>query len=112
MSNPNPVHRFQPGVSGNPGGRPKSRLYAQAARELLESNGDMPANWNPDALTNAQKGVLADYRAWVEDRDAAARGAILDRAEGKPASAQEDLEAMKGGDGVTLRKLIGKIPPE
>ena len=33
---PPPEHRFKPGQSGNPGGRPKTKLLTQAYRELLE----------------------------------------------------------------------------
>jgi hypothetical protein len=45
--------RFQPGVSGNPGGRPKLQLLSRAAREAL-------AEVNPETgLTGAEDVVVA-----------------------------------------------------
>jgi hypothetical protein len=68
--------RFQPGESGNPGGRPRLRLLSKAAREAL-------AEVNPETgLTNAEEIVAAlvkkaksgdvwacrELRDWTEGR--------------------------------------------
>ena len=98
MSNPNPspATRYVKGApSPNPGGRPKTRPYSEAARQLLEANGDMPQGWDAKALTNAQKAVIADFEAWIKERDGAARAQFLDRAEGKAVPAQETLDAVQ-----------------
>lgn len=69
--------RFQPGQSGNPGGRPKG--YAEF-RELCRDR-------SPKAL--------ATLDAALDDGDLYAVRVVLEYAWGKPASSPEDIEAVK-----------------
>lgn len=68
--------RFQPGQSGNPGGRPKG--YAEF-RELCRDR-------SPKALETLE--------AALDAGDVAAARVILEYAWGKPASSPEDLDAV------------------
>ena len=68
--------RFKPGVSGNPGGRPKTRLLSEAFRNRLgevdPSSGKTNAEIIADTLTERAK--IGDVKAAAE---------IADRCEGK-----------------------------
>lgn len=88
MPNPNPephpenLRPFPPGVSGNPGGRPKSKPITDRLRDRLER----PAR---EALRLDDGATLADVIA-LRMAKAAAEGdfkyvrELLDRVEGKP----------------------------
>lgn len=95
------------GRSGNPGGRPKSAAYANAARDLLSSpvargivlsHGDgsvLPDGWLRDALTGAQVIALRDFIAAARSgEEPKATDRLLDRAEGRPVMGDEDREAL------------------
>ncbi len=73
---PPPEHRFKPGQSGNPGGRPKTKLITQAYRELLEQldpeeRKTLAQKLARKAVDQALKGSLAALKE------------ITDRTEGK-----------------------------
>ena len=101
MSVQNRGHRWLPGQSGNPGGRPRTARYAAAAREILASQGETaPSDWgSKETWTKAQALATSDYRAALTG-DAKAADRILDRAEGRPASTIE-FEGTLG---------VGRIP--
>lgn len=87
---------FQPGISGNPGGRPGG----------LEHIRRLARTQSPRAL--------ATLRYWMSQRDPklafasiAAANALLDRAWGKPATDPEAREVLS----VTIRKIF-EINPE
>jgi hypothetical protein len=81
------MSRFQPGQSGNPGGRPKAEAKVKAL-----------AQQHTEAAINALVESLADPKARV-----AAATALLDRAWGKPA------QAIAGADGEGPAEVIMRI---
>jgi hypothetical protein len=90
---------FQPGQSGNPGGRPKTKVFSMAAREWLAS----PNAEYPD-LTNAEVAVIKCGAAAL-DGDIAALRELLDRAEGRP------RQAVEISTDVRMRQIIEKALP-
>lgn len=67
-------HRFKPGQSGNPNGRPKgSSITPRLKRIIEENNGEIADALVKSAIKNALKG---DFRFW---------NAIMERVEGKVA---------------------------
>ena len=81
MSNPNPVHRFQPGVSGNPGGRPKREwtwagLLEDAVNEMLESK--------DGTKIEAKKAIAKRIARMAVEGDIMAQREIMNRMEGMP----------------------------
>jgi ribosomal protein L17 len=73
-------HRFKPGESGNPGGRPKSKKLSEAYRALLEA--DPKTTVVP--TTNAEAVAARLIKLAKKGNISAAREAA-DRAEGRPA---------------------------
>jgi hypothetical protein len=75
-------HRWKKGQSGNPGGRPKSRLVSEALRaQLAEVKPDDPQGRNYAQLIAANLITIASE---VEGSEAVhAAGLIADRIEGK-----------------------------
>ncbi len=69
--------RFQPGVSGNPGGRPRKTKLTDAAREWLESVDQ------ESGRTNAEL-VVAALGQQALKGDAESFRALADRSEGRP----------------------------
>jgi hypothetical protein len=72
---------FQPGKSGNPGGRAKERLFADALRMELAAAGDD---------NKALRGIARNLIKLAEKEELAALpaiNAIADRLDGKPAQA-------------------------
>ena len=68
------AHRFQPGQSGNPNGRPKSRPIAAAIKAILTKNN------NADLKAIAQTAVDA-----AKDGDYRYAREVIDRVDGKVA---------------------------
>lgn len=68
---------FMPGRSGNPGGRPKTGIFSEAYRKLLEELEPKQCYTLAEAIARAivRKALKGDVRAASE---------IADRAEGKP----------------------------
>src|SRR5216683_7859791 len=114
---------FAPGVSGNPGGRPKTRHISEALREELDSLA-------PDGeLTNAQaiaRRLVKTARDATRDSQATQAAAeIADRIEGKPAQSIHleqsldentvkriaDLAARLDGDGSESSTFPAFQPP-
>ncbi len=99
-------HGFKPGQSGNPGGRPKSKLVTQAYQELLEEVD------RKSGKTFAQ--IIAEkvIREALNNNLAAVKE-ITDRTEGK--AAQAVVVGGAGGGPPTMRVIIwdvSKGPPK
>lgn len=68
--------QFKPGVSGNPGGRPKTRPFADALRAELEAAGD-----DGEVLRLIAAKLIEDAKSG----NLAAVKELADRLDGKPA---------------------------
>ncbi|MGB7728646.1 MAG: DUF5681 domain-containing protein [Candidatus Acidiferrum sp.] len=79
--------RFKPGVSGNPGGRPRTRPISQRYRELMEQ--ELPEIYRIK-YGLAEGATFADGIALAMAKDAL---------EGKPAAVREIREAIEGKAG-------------
>jgi hypothetical protein len=94
MMNNNKSHLFQPGVSGNPSGRPKSdATIRDLARQQTE-----PAI---QTLTDIMDNKKAPYSARVH-----AACALLDRGWGKPAQYTESVNV-----GMSFQDYLDNLPP-
>lgn len=82
--------RFKPGVSGNPNGRPGG--YAEF-RDLCRSKSPQAVEALEGALTEGGPSAVAAARV------------LLEYGWGKPASAPEDLDAVREGGGNALAVL-------
>ena len=96
---PPPEHRFKPGQSGNPGGRPKTKLITQAYRELLEQLDPKKRKTLAEilarkAIQQALKGNLAALKE------------ITDRTEGK--SVQPLSHSGLGSEPIAFNVFIGR----
>lgn len=88
--------RFQPGQSGNPGGRPKKRLIDDLLEELLEQNDSEVAKTIAAALIKkARKGDVKAIQLAAE------------RTQGK---AKQAVEVGGPGGGPIPVQVISKIP--
>jgi hypothetical protein len=76
------LQSFQPGQSGNPGGRPKKTRISDASREWLEQIDEKTG------LTNAELVVLAQGKQ-AKKGNTTAFNALADRTEGRPAHGQD-----------------------
>lgn len=69
--NPSPATRFEPGTSGNPGGRPKGESFQAVLRDLLEEKHRKAPDWRyaiaARMIDLAAKGDL-DAAKWIADR--------------------------------------------
>jgi hypothetical protein len=93
---------FQPGQSGNPGGRPKGPALTDSLRSLLRRRG-------PDG--RLQRDAIAARlveKALAGDLDAIRY--IFDRIDG-PLTQRHDL-ASPGRDAILVRTITAEIPPE
>ncbi len=52
-------HRFRPGQSGNPGGRPKKDIAAEIAQKVFEENADAIEKWFVKALKRGNPKLFA-----------------------------------------------------
>ncbi len=69
--NPSPLTQFQPGQSGNPGGRPKGESFAAVLRDLLEREHKRAPDWRSAVAAKAiQMAAGGDLDAikWIADR--------------------------------------------
>src|SRR5215469_2579600 len=92
--------QFKKGISGNPGGRPKSAPLSEAAREILSK----PVPNDPDGRTYAQviAQVLAD-KAIAGDLRAAQE--LADRAEGR---SRQSVEIQRTALGKAFERMSSK----
>lgn len=89
---------FEKGKTGNPGGRPKDKPFADALRMELAAAGD-----DHKALRLIAKNLI-DLAQKTELAALSAINAIADRLDGKPA------QAIENGDGpleILVRKFVG-----
>jgi hypothetical protein len=87
-------HKFKPGQSGNPGGRPKSEHISKALKRLL-------------AAGDTDRIAKALIRLAKKGNVSAARE-IADRTEGKPRQAHDvTLDQDLGDPAERLRELLG-----
>ncbi len=96
---PPPEHRFKPGQSGNPGGRPKTKLLTQAYRELLEQVD--PKERKTLAQKLARKAVQQALKG-----NLAALKEITDRTEGK--SVQPLSHSGLGSEPIAFHVNLGR----
>ena len=86
--------QFKPGISGNAGGRPRTRLISAAYRAILETE-------NPDKFTpatGAERVALAQYKRAVRGGVRHAKE-IADRTEGRPS---QRIELAGEDEGLTI----------
>src|SRR5215472_2990089 len=88
---------FRPGVSGNPGGRPKRSATVEAKRIVADVKA-AARELTPEALSTL-KTVMVDPKAPPAARVGAAT-AILDRGWGRP------TQSIEGQVGITFEKMI------
>lgn len=102
------LHPYPKGVSGNPGGRPKSRCITEAYNRVLELPAEKLKTFGPktvaDALALAQ--VRAACRGKNPKTDAARE--IADRVEGKAATAEEDRGVLEEANATAQAALVLK----
>lgn len=91
------AHRFKPGQSGNPKGRPKGSSITPRLKRIVEENdGEIADALVKSAIKNALKG---DFRFW---------NAIMERVEGKVA----DRIQHSGDDGGPIQiNVIRGVDP-
>lgn len=89
---------FQPGQSGNPAGRPKSRPFKEAIDRALKSVGD-----DSDALEAIATALLVKARAG----DIAAIKELADRLDGKVAQTISGDDSL---DPITVRTIVTGVP--
>jgi hypothetical protein len=87
-------HRFKPGQSGNPEGRPKCKEISKALRELLASERRLPAKTGAEKIARKwfEQGLLGNVAALVS---------LADRCEGRP-----NISISSDGTGDNLPLLI------
>lgn len=101
MANPNAIppeeHKFKPGQSGNPNGRPKgARSLSTILREMLEEEIDV----NIDGVKSRkqfQEVIIRKLLKKANDGDMRAIEHIFDRIEGK---AKQNLDVTSNGETV------------
>jgi uncharacterized protein DUF5681 len=102
------AHRFKPGQSGNPQGRPACKEISKALREILASDHRLPAKTGAEKVARKwfEQGLLGNVAALVS---------LADRVEGRP---NISISHDGSGDNLTLiltamnerHQMIG--PPE
>ncbi len=96
-------YRFKPGRSGNPGGRPKTKLLTQAYRELLEQVD--PKTGKTVAQLIAENIIEKALRGALKG-DLAAVKEITDRTEGKVV--QPLSHSGLGSEPITFNVVLGR----
>ena len=101
-------HRFAPGVSGNPGGRPKIKVVSEAARALLAS----PVPGDKYGRTFAEA-IVQTLGVQAVAGNISAASELTDRAEGRAPMAVQISEA---NDPLTeliaeMKKVSASLPP-
>lgn len=90
---------FQPGKSGNPGGRAKERIFADALRMELAAAGD------DNKAVRAIARNLINLAQKEDEKALPAINAIADRLDGKPAQSVE----MSGGLSISHEEALGEL---
>lgn len=86
IPNPEGIGGFEPGVSGNPGGRPKVSITAEMTRYLEFTRAELTAELGREDLTAKQKIALTQVVQALTGNDkieSLAVDRVLDRTEGK-----------------------------
>jgi Family of unknown function (DUF5681) len=92
--------RFKPGVSGNPGGRPRKRAISDRLQEKAETV--LPEKLRilhglPEGVTYADATVLATFRSAIKGRTEAGRE-VREAIEGKTGPRKEKFEPEERND--------------
>jgi hypothetical protein len=88
-------HRFKPGMSGNPGGRPKKRPISERYEELAElelPKKDRIKHGLPEGATYGDALAIVMFKSALEGNPSAARE-IREAIEGKTAQRQETTDS-------------------
>jgi Family of unknown function (DUF5681) len=110
--------RFKPGISGNPGGRPRKGVLSEALKEMLTEKADDPvcealhlakgSTWMEVFKVKMRREIIAGKTP------IAAMKELMDRTEGK-SIARVEVAGPEGGpieiDEIRLR-LLGKLLPD
>jgi hypothetical protein len=104
-------HRFKPGQSGNPGGKPKIKKYRDAATKIGDLDAEQLENYKPKTVLEAA--TVAMFKAIMNpSRNSAAAvsayNSLSDRVDGKPKPSDEELKSSKNHIVVVGTDLIHK----
>lgn len=94
-------HRFKPGISGNPAGRPKFRTLSESLRAFLEQPIDKRKG-SPTLAEEIAEAILKKARKG----DVKAFIAIADRVEGKPAQKVELTEKLDMSVEIVIARVM------
>ena len=104
-------HPYPKGVSGNPGGRPKTKHLTQAYVRVGLMSPEKRRRYKPE--NGFEEGALAAFRLGTQKRARVeALKEIADRVEGKAATAPEDREIEEQANTLRQAEILAKYLPK